>query len=309
LKKRTIIILSSVFIFSFCLFAFLLMFVNISGKQTDKNSVYCSPSPNAPIKLSDQPKEVSGQIEALPWDNDQTFISFQQYSGANVLLGAYRTVLPNPLPGEEFNVHLAATYLKGYILKPGQILSQNNIAGPYTTDRGYRYGPTYIGGTFGKTIGGGVCKVASTLYNVSILSNLKIIERNNHSMPVPYVPYGQDATVSYGNLDFKVKNNMDYPILVWAQGIGNNLYIAFYGREKPPEITWHHLFLNSSKAPDKVVINPQLPQATSRLILEGMDGATVKSWITIRYPDGTEETKQLGISFYLPIPNYYEKGP
>ena len=36
-------------------------------------------------------------------------------------------------------------------------------------------------------------------YNVAVLSNLKIIERHNHSMPVPYVPYGQDATVAYGS--------------------------------------------------------------------------------------------------------------
>ena len=62
---------------------------------------------------------------------------------------------------------------------------------------------------------------------MSSASNLEIIERHNHSMPVAYVPYGQDATVAYGIKDFKFKQH-PFPILIWAEGIGNRLCIPIW---------------------------------------------------------------------------------
>jgi vancomycin resistance protein YoaR len=127
------------------------------------------------------------------------------------------------------------------------VFSQNNTIGPYIEGKGYRKGPTYIGANLTTTIGGGVCKISSTLYNVSVLSNLEIVERYNHTMPVPYVPYGQDATVAYGVKDFKFKNNTDFPILIWAKGIENRLYMGVYGKEEPPEVEWNHNIQNIIK--------------------------------------------------------------
>jgi hypothetical protein len=129
--------------------------------------------------------------------------NLQRYSGSIRHLKPTRLpVLKDPLPGEESNVHLAAKILSGAIVNPGEIFSQNERIGPYSESRGFQKGPTYNGSKLSTTIGGGVCKIASTLYNAAILSNLPIVERHPHGMPVPYVPYGQDATVSYGKIDF-----------------------------------------------------------------------------------------------------------
>ena len=53
--------------------------------------------------------------------------------------------------------------------------------------------------------GGGACKIATSLYNLVVLTNQEVIERHNHSMPINYVPYGQDATVAYGVKDLNLK--------------------------------------------------------------------------------------------------------
>ena len=250
----------------------------------------------------------SGPVTEVPWQDDEEFKKAIEKNDTNVLLAAYRTVLKDPLPGEEYNVHLGARMMAGTVLKEGEIFSQNNNIGPYIESRGYREGPTYSGVNLIKTIGGGVCKIASTLYNVSIMSNLEIVERRNHSMPVPYVPYGQDATVSYGNVDFRFKNSTKEPLLIWAQGVDNTLYIAFYGKEKPPKVEWHHDVLEIQKAQEIYKKNKSLPQGTKKIILEGMDGATVKSWVTIEKSDGTIETKQLGTSYYKPMSSVIEVG-
>ncbi len=293
------IILKNKFTKSFILSLCFLMTILLAWDTVNINTINAQTASGAGVTGS-------GPITSLPWENDEAFTKAQQENGTAVLMAAYKTVLRDPLPGEEYNVHLAASMLAGIVIKPGEVFSQNGRVGPYTTERGFKKGPTYAGGQLITTIGGGVCKIASTLYNVAILSNLQIVERHNHGMPVPYVPYGQDATVAYGSKDIKFKNNTDSPILMWAQGIDNTLYMAFYGKQAPDKVEWHHEILNTQKAPDVKTRNPELPIGTSKMVLEGMDGATVKSWITITKSDGTSAVKELGISSYKPMPNVIE---
>ena len=238
----------------------------------------------------------------VPWENDPGFLEQKEKMGATLLMAAYKTVLHDPLPGEEFNVHLAADYISGTVLEPGKVYSQNQTAGPYTSERGFRIGPTYHGTEVGTTIGGGVCKVSSTLFNVVVLSNLEIVERHTHNMPVPYVPYGQDATVSYGSKDFKFKNNTSSPLLIMAKGIDNILYIGFYGQTEPPKVTWNHEVINVVKAPVICKKSREVPVGTEKVIHEGMDGALIRSWITMTYPDGRQEIRSFGKVNYNPLP-------
>ena len=250
----------------------------------------------------------SGLAASLPWERDEKFLKAQKDLGVTQRMAAFQTVLRDPLPGEEYNVHLAAGKLAGTVVGSGEIFSQNRTLGPYTEERGFREGPVYIGTELKKTIGGGICKVASTLYNVTVYSNLEVMERHPHGMPVPYVPYGQDATVSYGTYDFKFRNNTGHPILIWSQGVDNVLYMAFYGKTAPGEVAWHHQTLETRKAPVIYRQNPALPAGSRKQVLEGMDGAVVKSWVTIRAPGGKSVDKQLGISQYEPMAFVIEQG-
>jgi hypothetical protein len=250
---------------------------------------------------------VSGPTRGMPWENDEDFIEARSRNDTNVILGGYRTVLRDPLPGEEYNVHLAASLLAGIVVKSGEDFSQNTAIGPYTEDKGFEKGPTYLGTTLTQTVGGGVCKIASTLYNVAVLSNLEILERHNHTMPVPYVPYGQDATVAYGIKDLRFRNSTDSDIMIWAKGIDNTLYIAFYGSRPGPAVEWSHQVREISKAPVLYKINPTCEPGEERLLVEGMDGAVVKSWVKICNGSDTE-TRYMGISNYKPMPHIVEKG-
>lgn len=250
---------------------------------------------------------VSGATRGMPWERDEDFIEAKQQNGTNVLLGGYRTVLRDPLPGEEYNVHLAARMLAGIVVKPGEVFSQNTAIGPYTQEKGFKKGPTYLGTTLTVTTGGGVCKIASTLYNVAVLSNLKIVERHNHTMPVPYVPYGQDATVAYGVKDIKFLNDTGSDMMIWAQGIDNVLYMAFYGSQQGPAVEWTHQVIEIRKAPVRYTTNPLLGAGEQKLLLEGMDGAVVKSWVTVMTPESTQ-TKYMGVSNYMPMPHLVERG-
>ena len=250
--------------------------------------------------------EKSGAVNNMPWRNDKDFLKAKEKYNTHVLMAGFCAVLKNPLPGEEYNVNLASKKIKGQVIKPSKIFSQNSAIGPYTKLRGFKEGASYIGGNIIMTEGGGVCKIATTLYNLVALSNLEIIERHNHSMPVNYVPYGQDATVAYGVKDFRFKNTTESPILIWAEMIGNRLYMGFYGNEKPPKVEWNHEVSNIVPPPVKYIKNESLNRGEMKTILEGMNGATVKSTITIFYNNEHYIIKNMGISHYQPLPKVIE---
>ena len=69
-----------------------------------------------------------------------------------------------------------------------------------------------IGDKKGYDVGGGVCQVSSTLYNAAKNAGMEIIERHDHENEVHYVEIGNDAAVSYGELDFVFRNISDSTI-------------------------------------------------------------------------------------------------
>ncbi|MDH7577359.1 MAG: VanW family protein [Bacillota bacterium] len=247
--------------------------------------------------------------EPLPWAGNKRLETLKKRYNAPLLMAAYRARLSDPIMDEAYNIDLAAQMLAGTVVAPGEVFSMNKRLGPYTRDRGFKEGPMYAGTRIVPSVGGGVCKIASLLYNVAILSDLKIVERHPHYMTVPYVPPGQDATVAYGAYDFRFKNTSGGPILIWADMVGNSLYMAIYGQKKPPLVLWHHETLNRTKFWTKVQYNPSLPPGTEREVIPGYDGVVVRSWLTIKTADGEMIRRDLGTDYYRVCPRVIECGP
>ena len=84
-------------------------------------------------------------------------------------------------------------------------------------------------------LGGGICQVSTTLYNAVVKADLNVTERNWHAWPSSYVDTGLDATVDYGNLDFKFTNNTDYQIIVVAyrKSSDSTVHCDIYGKRLP----------------------------------------------------------------------------
>lgn len=134
------------------------------------------------------------------------------------------------------NIELATSHINGKILAPGEVFSYNDTVGPREPRLGFRDAPTYQDGQVVPGPGGGICQVSTTLYNAVLRSpGIKIVERSHHSMPVHYVPAGCDATVAYGSLDFKFRNDTKGPVLVAAKTHDGSLSFGLYGVEQPSE--------------------------------------------------------------------------
>ena len=128
------------------------------------------------------------------------------------LLSTFKTTYSTRDRDRTTNLTLAANKINGTVVMPGETFSYNTVVGERTIAAGYKEAPIYVSGEVVDGLGGGICQITSTLYNAVVYANLEIVERSNHQFVPSYVSAGRDATVVYGSIDFKFKNNRDYPI-------------------------------------------------------------------------------------------------
>ncbi|MBP3413929.1 MAG: VanW family protein [Clostridia bacterium] len=129
------------------------------------------------------------------------------------------------------NLALAANFINGLVLQPGEEFSYNDTVGERTPERGFCKATVYSGEGTDEDYGGGICQTSSTLYYTAIKCNLEITERTNHRYTVAYQDAGTDATVNWGVYDLKFKNNKEYPIKICFTVKGGTITCQIYGTE------------------------------------------------------------------------------
>ena len=130
------------------------------------------------------------------------------------------------------NIELASAAINGTILYPGDVFSYNEIVGERTTEKGYKPGATYVGGQTVMSVGGGICQVSTTLYYCTIVADLEVVERECHAYPSSYTPLSTDATVFWGGIDYKFRNNTNYPIRIDAFSDNGDVTVTLYGTDE-----------------------------------------------------------------------------
>lgn len=135
------------------------------------------------------------------------------------------------------NLKIASKAISGTIIQPGQTFSFNKIVGPRTKAKGYK--PAAVFNASGTGIGGGICQVASTMFNCALNANVGIVERHQHNKRVSYVPLGRDAAIYETVQDLKWKNTTKYPIRVVMTVKNGKITCSFYTNVKaaPPTVS------------------------------------------------------------------------
>ncbi len=134
-------------------------------------------------------------------------------------------------PTRTHNLELACQAIDGTVVKPGETFSFNKIVGERTAEKGYGAAGVYVGGETVQELGGGVCQVASTIFYCTLKADLEVVERAEHQFTPSYIPWGMDATIYWGSLDYKWRNNTPYPIRVDASVSDGYVHIRFVGTD------------------------------------------------------------------------------
>lgn len=233
----------------------------------------------------------------------------EQARGFNTVLGAYTTNFGNS-PNRSRNIELASAAISGSVVSPGAAFSYNNTTGERSPDKGYLEAPVIVNGKPQPGYGGGVCQVSTTLFNAVLLSGLEVTERSPHFSPASYVPIGQDATVSFGDLDFQFVNNFKNPVYIHAvyEPGAVTCYIIGQAEDKPTEA---HILLQRSGAigfhTQEKVDTAQKEEKTVEYGHEGYDAGILQY---ARWADGRIYERSFS-SYYDPVDTVvtYNKDP
>ncbi|MBR7178956.1 MAG: VanW family protein [Oscillospiraceae bacterium] len=191
------------------------------------------------------------------------------------------------------NLKLACKALNGTLVRPGETFSYNATLGERTTAKGYKPAGAYSGGKNVETVGGGICQVSSTLYYACLKADLEIVERTAHGFTVSYMPYGMDATVSWGTLDYKFKNNTDYPIRIEAWVSDGQVHVKLIGTDTKDYYVKMVYETTDGPHEGKVVyqdfpINNEEGYKDGDVVQTAYTGRTVKTY-RIKYSKETDE--------------------
>lgn len=226
-----------------------------------------------------------------------------QLKSIDGVIGEFNTRFNAGNVGRTFNLQKGANSLQGTLLLPGEEFSFNETTGPRVASAGYREAPVILHGEFVPGIGGGICQVSTTLYNAVVRANLDVVERRNHSLPVAYVNLGHDATVAYGAIDLKFKNNYQSPVFIDSFINGNKLYVQIFGNSNEVKQTVsmasHVTQVIEPETEEKE--DPELYEGETVIEREAKKGYRVITY-KIYYENGQEVNREeLSRDYYQPV--------
>ncbi len=114
------------------------------------------------------------------------------------------------------NLGRAAELVDGTVLKPGETFSLNGIVGERTAENGFTKGFIISDGVFKEDFGGGVSQMATTTFNAMFFAGLEDVEHKPHSFYIDRYPVGREATVAWGAVDLRFKNDTEHGVLIQA---------------------------------------------------------------------------------------------
>lgn len=212
------------------------------------------------------------------------------------VLGTFTTDFSSSGSARSTNLAVGAAKINGRVVMPGQTLSGYECLQPFTKENGYKSAAAYENGQVVDSIGGGVCQIATTLYNTALQAELEITQRQNHSMIVTYVQPSMDAAIAGTYKDIKITNNYSTPIYVEGYTQNKKLTFTIYGKETRPanrtvEYVSETLGRTSPGEPQLIVDNSLAPGAKVK-VQSSHTGLRSRLWKVVKV-DGVETERTL----------------
>lgn len=265
-------------------------------------------------------KEVSSKVDGTigtdinikaPVETTVAKITADKLSSINSRVATFSTEYGSISSAERANnIRLATKSINGKVLMPGDTFSFNDVVGERTAAKGYQAAPVIIGNQVDSGLGGGICQVSTTLYNAVLRANIKSVERAHHTLPSHYVPLGMDATVDYGNLDYKFKNTLDYPIYIEGDASGGTVTFNIYTNSSLANIITEvrSEVYDTIQPGVKYLDDPTLPVGQTQQIQAPYTGFKVKVIKKTTKNGNLVSEEVIADDFYKPVDGVIKRG-
>lgn len=218
-------------------------------------------------------------------------------------LGEYSSKFSTSNANRTDNIKLAAQKINGTILNPGEEFSYNGVVGSRTAEAGFKEAGVFTAQGSDTGIGGGVCQVSSTLYVAALYADMEIVERRNHSFTVGYVPDGWDATVYFGSIDFRFRNNQQYPVQVNAWVDGGTLHCSITGTKlDDKKVTiYSGSKYGYKKAGEDITYDSSMADGKRVVTKSGINGFSIDTYKKVEVGGEVESDGKISTSTYRTV--------
>ena len=277
----------------------------VAGREFDLERAVDTVEEMINIGMADDTEIVAPTKEIIeaPTKEIQAEFTSESLSAMKDLIGEYSTKYTGSgNSGRVTNMRVAASRLNGTVLYPGQVFSTNACFGESTPANGYQLAGAYLNGKLVDDYGGGVCQVSSTLYNAVLRAELGIVERQNHSLTVGYVPRGFDATLAGDYIDFKFKNTTSVPLYIESYLSNNQVVINIFGKEEHSPgrtLKFENALISQEEPPaEKITYSDKLAEGAREVTVTPLTGYTYKTYKLVYENGQFVEKVELATSRY-----------
>ncbi len=198
------------------------------------------------------------------------------------LIGSYTTSFSGSSSAKAYNIRLLSDTLTNTVIAPGETFSINEIAGECNEEKGYQEAGAIVNGRVESAIGGGICQVATTIYDAVFTSGYLIEERHNHSTYVSTYEDGMDAAIAWPYLDFKFTNDTSNYLLLLVDYTDDSVTCSLWGIDPGYETYWEMTAWEEGDSYSvETEVDETLDPGDSYIATYGQDGhyVTITRWV------------------------------
>jgi vancomycin resistance protein YoaR len=197
-----------------------------------------------------------------------------------------------------YNLRLAAEKLDGTVLLPGETFDFNDVVGPRDEANGYKVAKVIAEGELVDGIGGGTCQISGTLHGASFFAGLDIVERYPHTRPSSYIKMGLDATVVYPTINFRIRNQFDFPVVLHETVKNGIVRSEILGPTEPLTVTFIRRITDALPFEQVERKDDRLPRGVRVLLQRGVPGFKLTRYRILR--DGDHAVREKWSDMYPP---------
>ncbi|MGI6216125.1 MAG: VanW family protein [Coriobacteriales bacterium] len=246
-------------------------------------------------------------VESYP---EMTYEDAHKLGLDNELIGEYRIEYSNSSSNKVHNIKLLSSTLTNTVIAPGDVFSINEIAGECNEEKGYKEAGSIVSGDLSSEIGGGICQVASTIFDTAYYAGYPIVERHNHSRFISTYPDGLDAAISWPYLDLKFQNDTDNYLLLLLDCDDTGVTCSLWGisphRKVESEVTNVE---EGEEYSTEYEVDESLEPGTEQVVTEGHDGHITTVVRKTYDSSGNLISEDTFVSDYLPENKVIVTGP
>lgn len=224
--------------------------------------------------------------------------------GVVQLIESYTTsyTISSASTDRNYNIHLAADLINNSVCPAGGgTWSFNDICGECNADKGFKAANIIVDGEYVDSVGGGICQIATTVFNSVFEAGYHVNKRYNHSLYSSNYPEGRDAAINWPDLDLEWQNDTNSDVLVTTSYTDSTVTVYLYGVDPQYSVTselgdrW-----NLVEYDTKYIVDESLGAKESYVKTHGDEGFSIACTRNVYNKSGELVDTQIFTSYYDP---------